>query len=298
MFAFKIILLLIVVSGLIAYIGDRVGRNIGRKRLSIFGLRPRVTAVAITIISGVLIATITLTTFVILSREARLALFGLEELREKIISLESIKKRLEQEIEVSRKGQLLFRRGDVIITTLVEGGQQQAVVEKKVKQILAFIDIYLSNYGIDTKNNKLINISQEKYEEKLKQLSNATNDQVVQVKVASNVIYGEVIPIEIVNHNNLLIFQKDQEVNRTQINSNLSDPEIEQELKILLSEARIIAQQKGVIPDSSGSVGSIPYAEIFNTVKEIKTKKGAVTVKVVVNRPVYSIGPLSVSFNL
>src|SRR5205807_5436908 len=53
------ILLLLVLCGFIAYIGDLLGRRLGKKRLSVFGLRPKHTAILLTIVTGVLIASVT-----------------------------------------------------------------------------------------------------------------------------------------------------------------------------------------------------------------------------------------------
>jgi len=66
---------MIVVSGLIAYVGDLIGRRMGRKRLSLFGLRPKHTAIVISIVAGAIIAAITLTATFIVSREVRELLF-------------------------------------------------------------------------------------------------------------------------------------------------------------------------------------------------------------------------------
>jgi hypothetical protein len=54
-----LILLLLALCGFIAYIGDLLGRRFGKKRLSIFGLRPKHTAIVLTIATGVLIAAVT-----------------------------------------------------------------------------------------------------------------------------------------------------------------------------------------------------------------------------------------------
>jgi uncharacterized protein (DUF3084 family) len=298
MFASRIIFLLIIVSGAVAFIGDRVGHYIGRKRLSIFGIRPRYTAVAVTVISGILITVITFSTFIFLSREARLALFGLEELRERIMTLEGIKSKLEREVEVSRKGSLVFQNGDVILSTLIAGGQDSTAIEIKLKQIIGLLDLNLKSSGIISKEKNLVTISNDNIKKTIKDLSNRRNDQVLQVKVMSNVVYGENVPVQFNYFDNCLLFRNGQELNRATVSQKLSDPEIEQQLKILLSEARVVAEKKGVIPDLRGSVGSITYAEIFNTVKTIKNREGEVVVRVVVNRPVYTIGPLSVEFKL
>lgn len=46
----------VLMSGLIAYLGDLIGRRIGRRRLSLFGLRPRNTAIIFTVATGMLIS--------------------------------------------------------------------------------------------------------------------------------------------------------------------------------------------------------------------------------------------------
>ncbi len=307
MLAFWIILLLIVVSGFVSYFGDKVGHYVGRRRLSVFGMRPRFTAILVSIVSGILIASITFGTFIVLSREARLALFGLEDLRGKIISLEKVRNKLEKEIEVRQKGSLLFRNGEVFLTTLIPGGLDQVSADQKIKQVLDLLGLYLSNLGIKD-GESLISLSNKNYKRAVNLLSSRSEDQVLQVKVIRNVIYGEKIAIELIFSPNRLVYLEGEEIIGSEINSSLSDPEIERELQLLLAEARALAERKGIIPDATGSLGSIPYAEIFNTVKAIRPvsprarrggQKGKnVKVKVVANRPIYSIGPLSVSFDL
>ncbi len=51
-----VILLLLTLCGFIAYMGDLLGRRLGKKRLSVFGLRPKHTAILLTVVTGVLIA--------------------------------------------------------------------------------------------------------------------------------------------------------------------------------------------------------------------------------------------------
>lgn len=53
------IVLLLALCGFIAYIGDLLGRRLGKKRLTVFGLRPKHTAILLTIVTGVLIAGVT-----------------------------------------------------------------------------------------------------------------------------------------------------------------------------------------------------------------------------------------------
>lgn len=56
---FLIFLLLIAFGGLLAYEGDLLGRRLGKRRLTLFGLRPRHTAVLITTLTGCFIVALT-----------------------------------------------------------------------------------------------------------------------------------------------------------------------------------------------------------------------------------------------
>jgi hypothetical protein len=54
-----VILTSLILGGFIAYTGDLLGRRLGKKRLSVFGLRPKHTAILLTIVTGVLISGLT-----------------------------------------------------------------------------------------------------------------------------------------------------------------------------------------------------------------------------------------------
>jgi len=51
-----LIAVLAIMGGAIAYIGDKLGTRVGKRKLSIFGLRPKHTSIIVTIITGILIA--------------------------------------------------------------------------------------------------------------------------------------------------------------------------------------------------------------------------------------------------
>lgn len=81
-----IVLVILFISGLIAFVGDNVGRYAGRRHFSVFGLRPRRTAVLITVVVGVFIAGLTVLIMIIFSENVRVALFKLEGLRKELLS--------------------------------------------------------------------------------------------------------------------------------------------------------------------------------------------------------------------
>lgn len=82
MYGVWLIVVLIITGGAIAFIGDRLGTKIGKKRLSIFGLRPKHTSIVITIFTGICITTLTFGVMAATSKNVRTALFGMEKLNQ------------------------------------------------------------------------------------------------------------------------------------------------------------------------------------------------------------------------
>lgn len=84
MYGVILIFILVVMGGLIAYIGDKLGTKVGKKKLTIFGLRPKHTSIIFTIITGILITSSTLGVMALSSENVRVALFGMEKLNQQI----------------------------------------------------------------------------------------------------------------------------------------------------------------------------------------------------------------------
>lgn len=80
-------LVLIIMGGAIAFLGDRIGSKVGKKRLTLFGLRPKYTSVIVTIISGVLISFTTIAVLAVVNENVRVALFGLSQLQAEMDNL-------------------------------------------------------------------------------------------------------------------------------------------------------------------------------------------------------------------
>ena len=80
MYGIFLIVILIITGGIIAFIGDHLGSKVGKKKLTVFGLRPKYTSMLVTIITGFLITTLTLGVMTVSSENVRTALFGMEKL--------------------------------------------------------------------------------------------------------------------------------------------------------------------------------------------------------------------------
>lgn len=82
MYGFTLIFILAFVGGIIAYFGDRIGMKVGRKRLTLFGLRPKYTSIIITIGTGIFISLASILVLSFASDDVRIALFEMKEIQE------------------------------------------------------------------------------------------------------------------------------------------------------------------------------------------------------------------------
>lgn len=128
MYGFTLILTLAVVGGAIAYIGDRLGMHIGRKKLTLFGLRPKHTSILVTIVTGVLIATASIVVLSIASQDVRTALFNIREIQEELRGLQ-------------RDYAEMRSQRDLAQEELVEAESRLALVEESYAQMTAELEL-------------------------------------------------------------------------------------------------------------------------------------------------------------
>ncbi len=81
--AYILIAAILLLGGLIAALGDRLGTKVGKARLRLCGLRPRQTAIVVTIVTGTLIAASTLAILFIFSKSLRQGIFELDDILQK-----------------------------------------------------------------------------------------------------------------------------------------------------------------------------------------------------------------------
>jgi uncharacterized protein (DUF3084 family) len=112
-----LILALLVLGGVLATLGDRLGSRVGKARLSLFNMRPRRTAVLITVLTGSLISAVSLGLMLLVSERLRTGLFELERLEERLSTtrtqLEASRRRLsssQAEVARAQQGQRRVQR--------------------------------------------------------------------------------------------------------------------------------------------------------------------------------------------
>ena len=79
-----LIVALLVLGGVLSTLGDRLGSRVGKARLSLFNMRPRRTAVLITVMTGSLISALSLGLLLLVSQQLRVGLFELDALQQRL----------------------------------------------------------------------------------------------------------------------------------------------------------------------------------------------------------------------
>jgi hypothetical protein len=136
------LLIIMAIAGAIAYVGDRVGHQIGRRRLTLFGIRPRYTSTIVAIGTGMLIAFSVTIVAILASREVRTAFFHMNQITTRIAQLEAQQRDLEAKVN---SGELVVPVNALMTPFYLEIKQGMPVDERvgKIRQFYHEVVDYL-----------------------------------------------------------------------------------------------------------------------------------------------------------
>jgi uncharacterized protein (DUF3084 family) len=331
-FAIRIILLLIVLSGAIAFVGNRVGKYIGKKRVTILGLRPRYTAILITVISGILIALGTVGAMLVLSENARTALLGLDRLQTEIskktgeleqankllaetrqqqqqlaaeltasqkaaAQLQKAKQQLSAEITTARQGEVLFKKGEIISLSLIQSGPDKGKINEGLNRIIANADDSLRALGLKSAA-PLVTVNEEEFNETAYTLLGESGNYIVKLVADSNSVWGEPVPALFELAENKLVYRAGAEIVSGEVSGSQAQAQVEQAVMSLLKSSHQAARAAGIVPDPAGSIGSIPFSQIADTARRIRSQGRKIVLRLVAQKDTYAIGPLAVDLKV
>lgn len=265
------ILLLLILGGILSTLGDRLGTKVGKARLSIFKLRPKSTAVLITVFTGSIISAISFATMVVFDRDLRVGLFQLEDIREKIIESEKELKKLEKNLYAFRSGNVVISSGQTLVTKTIKLNKTNDI-KKIIESILQQANFYAFN---------LVKPNQSEYrrillvrKDDIEKLENKIADNrswVVRIKSAGNILRGEnyVYAFPEVTLNKM-ITKKGEVIAIENISLSKSDSEsISKKINLLMASTLAEVRQRG----SLSSELKINANQINNLGKYLVSKK-------------------------
>lgn len=150
MVGIRLIVIMALVGGFIAYMADKMGSKIGKKKMSVFGLRPKYTSILLTVTSGTIIAVLTIGVMAIASQSARTALFGMDKLQQELkilntekanaaVALDEAKNKVEAQnkkiSELDAKMQESMQENDAMETKLAEINAMYSRAQNEVAEL-------------------------------------------------------------------------------------------------------------------------------------------------------------------
>jgi uncharacterized protein (DUF3084 family) len=288
---------LILVSGLVAFVGNLVGRSIGRRRLAIFGLRPRHTAQLVTVITGMLITVVTLAVVLLVSNDARQALFHLQEVRRQVAEQEAKLKALQVR-------DVLYLHDQEVLRTVIDGREPPSVVRNRVQ---AFFDLAVQaarqrgvTPGPDGTSVRMYP-SGLTIEDVAQDIIERHERMVVRMIATENTVRGEPLQATVIGFPDVLVFKAGETIDTGRFDGKGSRRQIEAGLLDLTARVAALAKQRGVISPAFALVSAPPDvrldpAVLLSTLERVQTVRGPVEVRAVVPADTSTIGPVIVSF--
>ncbi|MCX6374795.1 MAG: DUF3084 domain-containing protein, partial [Armatimonadetes bacterium] len=254
----------VIVCGIIAYVGDILGRRMGKRRLSLFGLRPRHTAIVMTTITGMLIAIFTIALMATLSKEVQqLVLRGAEVLQD-LRTTQKAYSRATKELSAQKR-----------IVELARSQAVSAVQERnRLALELAVIDRSLAKLRADLRRNEAALRAAGRRLSTTKGDLTTANREIAQRRVLIDRqqrgikylldkrtrIENEFEPLYKGLRERRIIFRPDEEMARRVIVSAQTKRKIKNEVLALLDEADKRARAEGAkIGDNNRAVYILPY---------------------------------------
>jgi len=134
-------LVLMAMGGLIAFLGDKIGSKVGKKRLTLFGLRPKYTSIIVTIISGTLISCLTIAALAVVNENVRVALFGLNKL---YAEMDRLSGEIEEKNKALEEGKLQLEKRGAEVADMTRKTEEISEELKRVDEQRNFMQSQLS----------------------------------------------------------------------------------------------------------------------------------------------------------
>jgi uncharacterized protein (DUF3084 family) len=282
------IAIMVVVAGAIAYLGDRVGHLVGRRRMTLFGLRPRYTSTIFAVGFGMLIALLVIGLVALVSQEARQALFSINRLNEQIKTLTDERDNLLQDPVVLRAGEPLTP------AFLVRSTDSETEIENRLALLFEGVANLSHNYPVLPYRTSVKSAdAQVKIEQTAKYIKSLEPASAIVVPVAGeNIFRGGPWKFSLNVYKNALIYRKGEIIASVMVRNGKDISGDQAALISLNSAISRSAVDHGMPPMLADNPTTRP--EVFNrAVERLTATSGPAIVKAVAANDIYAEGPLN-----
>lgn len=258
----SIFLVLMVMGGLIAYLGDKIGSKVGKKRMTLFGLRPKYTSIIVTIISGTLISFLTVAVMAVVNENVRVALFGLNKLYAEM-------EQLNQEIADKNKA---LDEGKAL---LAKKTQEVADMERRTGEISSELQQVEAQRSYAESQ---LYVVRRAYEEAQKDVK-ASAEEIKELENTKQELTGTISRLDeekewlIKNIENIregtVIFRAGQVLTSAVVDENMTEETAAQVLGSVLRDINTALRERLNIQDENAVVINVQRREFEDTVRQI-----------------------------
>ncbi len=267
-------LVLMIMGGVIAFLGDKIGSKVGKKRLSLFGLRPKYTSIIVTIISGILISFLTIAALAVVNENVRVALFGLSRLQERMANLN-------QEIEVKNKEleegkqQLKERNKEYKYMTLRSENISKELERVESQRAYAETELSVVQKAYD-KARQGVEASAEEIE-KLEKTKEELSGNISKLNKEKESLLGNIAAIR----EGTVVFRAGQVLTDAVVDENMTKEQSEQVLGSILNDINNLLKDRMNVKDKDVYLVRMPQFSFDSAVEKVKEAKNKKLVRVV-----------------
>lgn len=302
---FLIVVLGASLSGLVAFLGNKLGRHVGRRKMSLFGLRPKYTSNVITVATGCVIFVATLAIMSAASWEVREVLVGLEGLRQEAADLR-------KEIADQRK---IFDAGptEAPMKMLSVGVVLCGLSKKETREQIDLL-LELANENVLTKDNevasknnlpplsddtKLVGYVEDDKERIISKLTNIPKGETLVVAILTGqktAYYNDKIEAQFLFRPNSVVFTKNQMIVSGLIDGRGTSVQVYKDIVAFIFKdlqfTCIVQHEMIRNPATDKFDTSISFGMMQRAAEEIARARRLMKLEVVANAEIHPLGPL------
>jgi uncharacterized protein (DUF3084 family) len=282
------IVMIIVVAGAIAYFGDRVGHVVGRRRMTLFNLRPKYTSTIFAVGFGMLIAIVVVAFLLVVSSEARQALFSINKLNDQITQLSAERDQL-------LDSPVIFRAGEAITQPfIIKSTDPLPVIERELSDLFVAVANVSRSLPVQpyAKNPLTAPARASIHAAAVGIKTQAPLEAIVVPEASENIIRGGVLRIGLRVYPNKLLYRKGETIASVGVANGQSRDEDRAALVQLIAGLKLSA----ISHDMPPSIADNPITSvdaIDSSIAALTSSRGPTVVRAVAANDIDAAGPLT-----
>jgi uncharacterized protein (DUF3084 family) len=251
----------------------------------------------VTVITGMLITVVTLAVVLLVSNDARQALFHLQEVRRQIVEQEA-------QLHALQVRDIVYLNDQEVLRTVVDGRAPALAVRNRVQ---AFFDLAAQAArqrgvaagadGADVRMSPSGLTPSDVAEDVIER----QEPMVVRMLATENTVRGEPLQATVIGFPDISVFKAGEVIAARRFDGKGSRQQIQADLLGLLAEVAKIAKDRGTIappfaPASSPPDVRLDPAMLMSTLERVEAARGPVEIRAIVTADTYTVGPVIVAF--